>query len=95
MTACVTCSHFPVCSRIMGGMNLVQCQDYDEVRYGEWLKINERQFMDGSNETLYECSLCHRDVSVAHEHYILSDKVVSTLYPYCHCGAKMTGGKVI
>ena len=27
-TECIKCLHFPVCSRIMGGMNLKRCADY-------------------------------------------------------------------
>ncbi len=77
MNECVKCIHFPVCSRLMGGMNLERCEDFrnsanaEEVRHGHWIKIT-------CYPMGYKCSECG---------YI---KRYSK--PYCEiCGAKMDG----
>ena len=60
--------------------------DIQEVRHGEW--IRKRQFV-------YECSLCKRIElveGVRHDCDLKSEhKILLSMYPYCHCGAKMDG----
>lgn len=50
---CTKCSHFTVCSRLMGGMNLDRCEDYKEELVARW-KTREKK-----NDFLWvECSNC-------------------------------------
>ncbi len=55
---CVKCIHFPVCSRLMGGMNLERCEDFKnaadvvEVRYGEW------EMREDEHVYWFVCSCC-------------------------------------
>lgn len=42
---CAKCFHFPVCSRLMGGMDLSKCEDFiptadvSPIKYGEWMFV--------------------------------------------------------
>ena len=92
---CVKCIHFPVCSRRMGGMDLERCEDFKdaadvvEVRHGEWVEQIRETIIpveyDSNGDLIlhkvveYTCSLC--------------DRLCGKKEPYCHCGAKMDGGK--
>ena len=70
--------------------------EVEEVRHGEWkLKSEIRQLLDDVDEEFYvECPICHRIEWVP---YILTEEktleYANEHYPYCHCGAKMDGGK--
>lgn len=70
--------------------------DVEEVRRGEWkLKSEIRQLLDDVDEKFYvECPICHRIEWIP---YILTEgkmlEYANEHYPYCHCGAKMDGGK--
>lgn len=66
--------------------------DVVEVRHGEWMRVDTKQYADGSYSSTFSCSLCHRVVRVCHEHYYDENKSVKNMYPYCHCGAKMDKG---
>ena len=63
---------------------------------GEWIIKSEiYKLLDDVDEELYvECSICQRRFYVPYE---LDDekifKYAKEHYPYCNCGAKMTGGK--
>ena len=81
---CVKCFHFPVCSRLMGGMDLSKCEDFipaadvEPVRHGEWIPIVN--YFHGKPDGRYYCSVCHR--------------VETVKGIYCRiCGARMDGGK--
>lgn len=52
----------------------------EEIRYGEWIH-NEGY---DKRDNFYTCSLCGRTINI-----ICGDRLEN--YPYCHCGAKMTG----
>lgn len=57
--------------------------DVEPVRHGEWLEETEYYADDYSEcnvRKVYACSLCGR--------------TEKRKEPYCHCGAKMDGGKV-
>lgn len=59
--------------------------DVQEVRHGEWIKLNKSY-----NVTeVYECSLCGRHLYMDKN---TPKEFVLKVAPYCHCGAKM-GGK--
>ena len=72
-------------------LNQLPAADVEVVRHGEWKSLSEKQFCDGSYETTFYCSLCHREVAVCHEAWYGAEKVLIGKYPYCHCGAKMDG----
>lgn len=69
--------------------------DAAEVRYGEWeIKSEIYQMFDDVDEELYvECPLCKRRFYVPFE---FDDEktfeYAEKNYPYCNCGAKMSGG---
>lgn len=105
---CKNCYHFSSCAAwVRHGTTLyddyeysvedctyyIPAADVEEVRHGEWKLLNELQFCDGSYETTCYCSLCEREVTVKHEEWYGAKTVLSNSYPYCHCGAKMDGGK--
>lgn len=56
---CLNCIHFQVCSRHMGGMDLMKCEDYKEELHAEWIPIDvyyspmNRYVIQG-----YRCSNC-------------------------------------
>lgn len=78
-------------------MSKIPTTDVEEVKHGEWeLKSEIYKMLDDVDEEFYvECPLCHRTEYVPFE---LDDrkmlKYAKEHYPYCHCGAKMDGGKV-
>ena len=51
------------------------------VVHGEWIKVKE-----WSTKAKFRCSVCGREIMSA-------INVNMEKYPYCHCGAKMAGGK--
>ena len=53
--------------------------DVEEVRHGMWLHLGEVEVA----KAVYACSLCDR----------IECTDIDNLEPYCHCGAKMDGGK--
>ena len=57
--------------------------DVAEVRHGEWIKF---RLGDDDFVLRYKCSLCGRCIFPGTEQNL--DE-----YPYCHCGAKMDGGR--
>ena len=65
--------------------NMVECinnqptADVEEVRHGEWKQ-------NPCVERFYYCSECNRRIEDA-------TKSPYKHFPYCHCGAKMDGGK--
>ena len=70
--------------------------DVVEVRRGEWeIKSEIHQMLDDIDEELYvECPFCRRTFYVPYE--FEDEKIIEYArrnYPYCHCGAKMDGGK--
>ena len=70
--------------------------DVVEVRHGEWvIKSVSYRMLDDFDEELYvECPFCKRRFWVAYE--LDDEKILKHArekYPYCHCGAKMDGGK--
>lgn len=52
--------------------------DAEPVRHGEWIEVGSYD-EDGYYDIEYKCTECGR--------------VVWDKQPYCHCGAKMDGGK--
>ena len=69
--------------QFLGTVLKVEPADVAPVRHGKWLPIV-------SYNSTYKCSECGR---------LLVDitdglKMVAKHYPYCHCGAKMDGGKL-
>lgn len=62
--------------------------DAEPVRHGEW--IVERV---DANQTKFYCSECERRVLCGNDYFMKPTKHVANIYPYCHCGAKMDGGK--
>lgn len=74
--------------------------DVVEVRHGEWVIDSRFHRMIGEievREMLVKCPYCHRQYSAGFANGGRVDKQVIELarerYPYCHCGAKMDGGK--
>lgn len=56
-------------------------KDYEPVRHGAWMLIE-----DGWS-SVYVCSKCGRSVTMPKT---ITGEVINEIYPYCHCGAKMT-----
>lgn len=54
----------------------------EERPQGEW-----KVYSHCSDGFEYKCSLCGR---VVNEGYWFEQKEILSVYPYCHCGAKMT-----
>ena len=67
--------------------------DVVEVKHGEWKLMGTEKFMDGSYSSKFFCSKCLREIGVCHEHKSDSHKYAKSMYPYCHCGAKMDGNR--
>ena len=67
--------------------------DVEEIRHGEWMLMGTEMFMDGSHSSKFCCSLCSREIGVCHEHDSDKYRYAKVMYPYCHCGARMDGGK--
>lgn len=67
-------------SRAMDAVHFVPAADVVEVRHGEWI-VTKTEFGWNSAEypTEYTCSVCGRTEPQKE--------------PYCHCGAKMDGGR--
>ena len=81
LTECVKCFHFPVCSRHMGGMDLVKCEDFIPtidvvpVVHGEWIEYS-------CDPNIITCSECDWGTSPEEKGF-----------KFCpNCGAKMDGG---
>ncbi len=73
---------------IKGVLDLVEeipTEDVEPVRHGHW--VDKNPFYKDFAPARYVCSECGRAV----EHF--QCKTVTEQYPYCHCGAKMDGGK--
>lgn len=68
----------------------------DAVKHGRWiLKSRIYKMFDDVDEEFYvECNLCNREEPVCFEfgEQQMLD-YAKRHYPYCHCGAKMDGGK--
>lgn len=60
----------------------VPAADVAPIVHGEWIFDFE---LDGSN--FYKCSVCGR------QEVLLAKESTDEYFPYCHCGAKMDGGK--
>lgn len=58
-------------------------EDVEKVRHGEWIRF---RLGDEDFCLRYECSRCKRVIYPGDERNLPD-------YPYCHCGAKMDGGK--
>jgi DNA-directed RNA polymerase subunit RPC12/RpoP len=58
---------------------------------GHWIKEDEQNLCG-----LYRCSECGRRVEDLTDdikiHAGCEDYTIADIYPYCHCGSKMTGG---
>lgn len=72
--------------------------DYAPVRHGEWTLV-EKFFPFGEegevdSDWFLVCSECGREVPV-YEYWPpdIDIEKLTEEYPYCHCGAKMVGGK--
>lgn len=57
-----------------------------EVVHGRWMP-----FRSGDWTSVFECSECHRRITVGCDKDIAEERV-NKLYPFCNCGAKMDGG---
>lgn len=68
--------------------------DVEEVKHGEWKLMGTEKFMDGSYSSKFFCSKCLREIGVCHEHESDNHKYAKSMYPYCHCGAKMDVSKM-
>lgn len=70
--------------------------EIDEIQHGEWeLKSEMHYFFDDVDEEFYvECPFCNRTFYVPCE-LMEADmlRYAREHYPYCHCGARMDGGK--
>lgn len=60
----------------------VSAADVAPVVHAEWIFDFE---LDGSN--FYKCSVCGR------QEVLLATESTEEYFPYCHCGARMDGGK--
>ena len=70
--------------------------DVVEVVHGEWKIVSEsyRLFDDYDEAYFVKCPFCDRTYYVPFE--FEEEKMIAYArehYPYCHCGAKMDGGK--
>lgn len=63
--------------------------DVVEVRRGEWKLIETEGFCDGGYFSRFCCPLCLREIGVCHDYENDAYNYAKTMYPYCHCGAKM------
>lgn len=60
---------------------IYHCSPYKERPHGEW-----KVYSHCSDGFSYKCSLCGR---VVNEGHWFEQKEILSVYPYCHCGAKM------
>lgn len=58
------------------------------VRHGEWIVQKVE-----ANQTKFYCSECERTVIYGNDYFMKPSEYVVNVFPYCHCGAKMDGGK--
>lgn len=86
-STCKDCIHYDIClfhvdeeSRKEKCVHFKNKDDVAEVRHGEWEQ-------DPCCKRIYYCSECGR--------YVEDDGInnPNEFFPYCHCGAKMDGGK--
>lgn len=54
------------------------------VRHGRWIPEKVR-----SVQTKFKCSECNRKIIACNDYFGRATELVSNIYPYCHCGAKM------
>lgn len=73
-------------------VDMIPTADVVEVKHGKWKLMSTEKFMDGSYSSKFFCSKCLREIGVCHEHESDKHKYAKSMYPYCHCGAKMDGG---
>ena len=59
--------------------DIAEADKAEPVRHGRWILYDVREYADELQIPEYKCSICGR-IEVIKE-------------PYCHCGAKMDGGK--
>ena len=62
----------------------VPTADVEEVRHGKWLFV-----IGNCKEEMWMCDQCERCIR---SERMEKDELIKR-YPYCHCGAKMDGGK--
>jgi hypothetical protein len=77
-------------------LRLFPAADVVEVVHGEWEIVSEsyRLFDDYDEAYFVKCPFCDRTYYVPFE--FEEEKMIAYArehYPYCHCGAKMDGGK--
>lgn len=60
-------------------LNLLPAADVEEVKHGYW---RQNQYC----KRVFYCSECNRHIEDA-------TQIPQEHFPYCHCGAKMDGGK--
>ena len=75
-------------------LNMIKTEfatDVAEVRHAKWELIGTEKFMGGGYISIFRCSLCGREVEFCHKNDSDKYEYANTLYPYCHCGAKMDG----
>lgn len=69
-----------VIDTLMATIEDIPTIEAEKIRNGEWIH-NEGY---DKRDNFYTCSLCGRTINI-----ICGDRLEN--YPYCHCGAKMTG----
>lgn len=67
---------------LVGALRSEPTLDYEPVRYGEWIYD-----FTLAGDKFYRCSVCGRQEN------IIEKEDINEHCPYCHCGAKMDGGK--
>lgn len=70
-------------------IDMMPAADVVEVRHGEWKLIETEGFCDGGYYSRFCCPLCFREIGVCHDYEKDAYNYAKTMYPYCHCGAKM------
>ena len=79
ITECLRCLFVTKCAKLMGGMDLVKCEDFTE--YRDYRKV-EHGTWNYYSTTMMECSVCGRHTA-RHR------------FEFCpHCGAAMMMSKV-
>lgn len=75
-------------SKIRWLISHIPTVDAEPVRHGEWVatKID-------ATVTDFRCSECGRYIMCRNDYYMKPTKHANKSFPYCHCGAKMDGGK--
>lgn len=65
--------------------------DVEKIRHAKWILVKDAGRMLTKEHKMLEfaCSKCKRKIEIvdAYQDYL------SIMYPYCHCGARMDGGK--